>query len=61
MRLDEGERVASIERLIDPEDTEIAEGAAPEVTAEDGDTVPVDMGEVVEDEDEGEDDGGDDE
>jgi len=57
MRLDDDERVASIERLVDPEDTEIAEGAAPEGSADDGDTVPVDMDEVV-DEDE-EDDGGD--
>ncbi|HEU5059416.1 MAG TPA: DNA gyrase subunit A [Kofleriaceae bacterium] len=60
MRLDDDERVASIERLVDPEDTEIAEGAAPEGAADEGDTVPVDMDELVDDEgDEG--DGGDDE
>ena len=50
MRLDDDERVASIERLVDPEDTEIAEGAAPEGAADDGDTVPVDMDEMVDDE-----------
>ena len=54
MRLDDDERVASIERLVDPEDTEIAEGAAPEGAADDGDTVPVDMDEMV-DEEEGDD------
>jgi DNA gyrase subunit A len=43
MRLDEGEKVASIERLVDPSDEEIAVGAAPEAAADDGDTVPVDM------------------
>jgi DNA gyrase subunit A len=50
MRLDDDERVASIERLVDPEDTEIAEGAAPEGSADDGDTVPVDMEEMVDEE-----------
>jgi DNA gyrase subunit A len=48
MRLDDGEQVASIERLVDPQDTEgIVEGAAPEATADEGDTVPVDMEEMV--------------
>jgi DNA gyrase subunit A len=56
MRLDEDERVASIERLADPQDSEdIAEAAAPEA-GDDGDTVPVEMDEVA---DETDDDGGD--
>ncbi|HLU68164.1 MAG TPA: DNA gyrase subunit A [Kofleriaceae bacterium] len=60
MRLDDGERVASIERLVDPQDSEdIAEGAAPEAAADDGDTVPVDMAEVVEEEEEAADEAGD--
>ena len=60
MRLDEGEQVASVERLVDPQDTEDIEVAAPEAAADEGDTVPVDMDEVVEDEgDEDEDDAGD--
>jgi DNA gyrase subunit A len=54
MRLDQDEQVASIERLADPEEsTDIAEAAAPEADADGGDTVPVDMDEVV---DEGDDD-----
>jgi DNA gyrase subunit A len=60
MRLDEGEQVASIERLADPQDSEaIAEGAAPEASSDDGDTVPVDMG--MDDEEAGDDDAGDEE
>jgi len=54
MRLDDGEQVAAIERLAEPaEESGIAEGA-PVDSIEDGDTTPVDMDEVVE-EDEGDD------
>jgi len=57
MRVDEGERVASIERLADPEEsTEIAEAAAPEAAADDGDTIPVDMDDVVDESDDEDDD-----
>jgi DNA gyrase subunit A len=61
MRLDEGEKVASIERLIDPSDESIAEGAAPEAPADESDTVPVEM-EGLEGDDDGvvDDDDGDD-
>ncbi|HTE52367.1 MAG TPA: DNA gyrase subunit A [Kofleriaceae bacterium] len=66
MRLDDDERVASIERLADPEESEdIAEVATPEAAADDGDTVPVEMDDVLDEEsddeaDEEADDGGDD-
>jgi DNA gyrase subunit A len=57
MRLDEDERVASIERLADPEESETIEAAAaPEASADDGDTIPVDAGDEG-DEGESEDDG----
>jgi len=53
MRLDDGEQVAAIERLVDPQDeSAIAEGA-PIEAADDGDTVPMDTAEL-EAEDEGE-------
>jgi len=59
MRLDEGERVASIERLADPQDSEDIEAAAPEAAGSEGDTVPVDMEDAVdESEDDGDGDGG---
>ena len=62
MRLEDGERVAGIERLADPQDSEdIAEGAAPEAGADDGDTVPHDMGMEDEGDDAGDGDEGDDE
>jgi DNA gyrase subunit A len=68
MRLDDGEIVASIERLVDPQDQDIAEGAAPEGPVDDGDTVPMDAGLEEGDDaapdddgdaDDGDDDGGD--
>jgi hypothetical protein len=62
MRLDDGEQVAAIERLIDPEDAgDIAEAAPVEVPEElaDGDTERVDMTDV-EGEGEGDDDDDDD-
>ncbi len=61
MRLDEGERVVSIERLVeDDEDDDSAVGAV-QAPVEGGDTVPVDMSEVVDEhqEDEPEGDAGD--
>ncbi|HYU14929.1 MAG TPA: DNA gyrase subunit A, partial [Candidatus Acidoferrum sp.] len=59
MRLDEGERVASIERLADPQDSEDIEAAAPEAAGSEGDTVPVDMEDAVdESEDDADGDGG---
>jgi DNA gyrase subunit A len=58
MRLDDDERVASIERLADPEESaDIAEVATPEAAADDGDTVPVDMDDVADEADEEEGDG----
>ncbi len=46
MRLDDGEQVAAIERLADPqEESAIAEGA-PIEAADDGDTVPMDTAEL---------------
>ena len=45
MRLDDGESVAAIERLADPSDESIEEGA-PIEAADDGDTVPMDAGEL---------------
>jgi DNA gyrase subunit A len=56
MRLDEGERVVSIERLAEPDDDgETAnlppDDGAPEVLADSGDTVPVDMDAVVDEAD----------
>jgi DNA gyrase subunit A len=52
MRVDDGEQVAAIERLADPQDeAAIAEGA-PIEAADDGDTVPMEAGEL-EDETEG--------
>ena len=61
MRLDDAERVASIERLADPEESaDIAVVAAPVASADDGDTVPVEMDDVVGEEEVDEpDDGGD--
>ncbi len=54
MRLDEDERVASIERLADPEESEdIEQAAAPEGGADDGDTVPVEMDDVAGEESDG--------
>src|SRR6266545_3344212 len=59
MRLDEAERVASIERLADPQDSEDIEAAAPEAAGSEGDTVPVDMEDAVdESEDDADGDGG---
>ena len=59
MRLDDGESVAAIERLADPEEETGIEEGAPIEAADDGDTVPMDAGEL-EGEDEG-DEGDDDE
>ena len=53
MRLDDGESVAAIERLADPSDESIEEGA-PIEAADDGDTVPMDASEL---EGEGDDEG----
>ncbi|HKE16431.1 MAG TPA: DNA gyrase subunit A [Kofleriaceae bacterium] len=51
MRVDQDERVASIERLADMEDSEsIEQAAAPEGASDDGDTVPVDVDDVVSEE-----------
>jgi DNA gyrase subunit A len=59
MRLDDDERVASIERLADPDESEdIEQAAAPEGGADDGDTVPVEMDDVVGEEPDGDDEGG---
>ncbi|MBP6629048.1 MAG: DNA gyrase subunit A [Kofleriaceae bacterium] len=56
MRLDDGEQVAAIERLAEPADESgIAEGA-PIEAADDGDTVPHELDEALDDEDEGDDD-----
>jgi DNA gyrase subunit A len=60
MRVDEDERVASIERLADPDESEdIEQAAAPEGGADDGDTVPVEMDDVVGEESDGGDEGDD--
>jgi DNA gyrase subunit A len=51
MRVDEDERVASIERLADMEDSEsIEQASVPESASDDGDTVPVDVDDVVSEE-----------
>lgn len=52
MRLEDGEHVAAIERLAEPGDESGIEAAAPIESVDEGDTVPVDM-EGMEDEDEG--------
>jgi DNA gyrase subunit A len=54
MRVDDGERVAAIERLAEPEESGIAE-SSPIEAADDGDTIPNE----AEDELEGDDEGGD--
>jgi DNA gyrase subunit A len=50
MRVDDGEKVAAIERLAEPDESGIAEGA-PIEAVEDGDTIPNDSLEGDEDED----------
>jgi DNA gyrase subunit A len=66
MRLDDGEQVAAIERLAEPDDESGIAVGAPVEAADDGDTTPVDMDEMVDedddaepDDDAGDDDGGD--
>ena len=54
MRLDDGEQVAAIERLVDPQDESVIAEGAPIEAADDGDTVPMEAGEL---EDEAEDEG----
>ena len=58
MRLDDGESVAAIERLADPTDESIAEGA-PIEAADESDTTPMEPGEL--DGEDGDEDGDDDE
>jgi len=57
MRVDDGEHIAAIERLAEPEDSGIAEGA-PIEAVDDGDTIPNDSMEGEGDEGEGEGDDG---
>jgi DNA gyrase subunit A len=47
MRLDDGEQVAAIERLAEPDDESGIAVGAPVEAADDGDTTPVDMDEMV--------------
>ncbi|KAB2910965.1 MAG: DNA gyrase subunit A [Kofleriaceae bacterium] len=64
MRLDDGEQVAAIERLADPQDEAVIAEGAPIEAADDGDTVPMESADLPDDGDdgaEGEDEGADDE
>ena len=54
MRLDDGEQVAAIERLAEPDDESGIAVGAPLEAADDGDTTPVDMDEVVDEDDDAE-------
>ncbi|HTM22949.1 MAG TPA: DNA gyrase C-terminal beta-propeller domain-containing protein, partial [Kofleriaceae bacterium] len=57
MRLEEGERVASLERLAEGQEDDKTAGGAVTLLADAGDTERVDMGEVIDEPDDG---GGDD-
>jgi DNA gyrase subunit A len=56
MRLDDGEQVAAIERLADPQDEAVIAEGAPIEAADDGDTVPMESTDLADgEEDEGDD------